>query len=1287
MALRKHPRRLATVKEAKDNLREASQMGNEDLVENLLNDGADPFDPDREGKTALHYAAEGADDDIACRIIEKLLFDKKKGRINWENASAADKYGRNVLHVAALLGRKELCRLILENNTNIDTEDRDGQSAIYYAVAGPHDDPDVLDTILGEQATNQVLLEDFSKTTPLHVAAGIGNLKMVEKLLSVIPEQKRKKDYVVAADVLGQTALHKAASGGHCKVVEMLLESGAHPLKECDYDGKRALHFAAEADGEDAVKIAQLLLDKCESIDQRNLLFFASTDGIGLRSNSSLDEYLKQEMDKIKERPMYYHVLTLADNMLSVAARLGDIDMTLECLTRGASIDFIRGRKLTEEEERNVQDVLRRIALSFGVEVEADIPAGHDTLGRMPFAIGLAALFSNPLVQSPINVGILGEWGTGKSSVMLQTEIILLKTAAHLAFTGSFQKEGFSRLSVTGRARRRKIANTIERLEAKRWIGLNIIHNIFYSIKRVKNFIAEAYLLIHHMHYFLWELRYYWEKSAPFDLPKFNDFLKYYQPKYHQIFESLAVMDRRDMFDFTEEEKSSQGTTPSILTVQYNAWHYRNETQAWAGLAVEITKELEATMTVAHKLRTSWMYNWTNHKNSICLKVIFPFFLALLVAIFLSIILWLVLGTAHNKDIRILKYGGVPASMIVAAWGLGKSVMSFVKPISSQIENYITLPDHSQNLGYHNKVISDINFLIKQLSYRPSWMLKAFAFIWCYITFSWDENYVPGTKIPKMHPACSDNLRIIVFVDDLDRCEENVILQVLSAVHLALAACKINVIMSMEKNIIKRAIIRKYGSMKSIDNKSNEDLADRFLRKIVQVPLHLAAPSDKDSVNLLYKQLDMWDSRQGSDPAAKKERYSRKGNPKFQIGTSIPEKPQLGKGEIQEGLVESEATKQKTLSISDTTQQELRLAQEQETIEEEGSEVEERTIEMPDIEKAERASLITQIFSYVCALPCLCNVRSHKEIDETTKGDEQADKKNQEDVNSERSLMDDLNFKIMSKVLRVQYSQGEKNALHIFYTQSARSKKLPREWKCLKAYHRLVFYILSLSPDVDPVQGWRVQLIAWIFVCWEWRDLITTLIQKWTKLEVLRNWKAQHGPSLREIVEHYIDERWPAHRKRATKKKNDAIDSLSNMPEKNITTISSEEDTKEDDNLKEVLKKVLKEQEEMRSMLKMIIKQVFKEEEDKKGESSAQQGTTVKEDQPIIIKKFFIEDEDKEGENSMQQYTMTDEEELEEWNKLRLTLRLFNVSMDGIQAFKRFMFNCEPGYLPWPLPK
>ncbi|XP_059076127.1 uncharacterized protein LOC131061633 isoform X1 [Cryptomeria japonica] len=1006
----------------------------------------------------------------------------------------------------------------------------------------------------------------------------------------------------------------------------------------------------------------------------------------------------------------------------------------------------------------------------------------------------------------------------GKSSVMVQTESILLKTAAQLAFTNSFQKNDIneaaeSKLSVTGETRRRKIANAIERLEAKRSIGLNIIDNIYYSVKQAKNFTAEVSKTIllktkkqtaeqpdlkklskgtdHHIFSKLssrlckfWStLRALWEESAPFDLPRFNKFLeKKYELKYHQILKSLAVIDRRDMFEEDEEsgsgnqkvgeipseEYSLHGTTPSILTVQYNAWHYRNETEAWAGLAVKITQEFEATMTVAHKLRTSWIYNWRNHRDNICLKVIFPFFLAVVVAIFLSIIIWLVLGTAHNKDIKKLKYGGVPASMIVAALGLGKSVISFVKPISPQVVDYICLPDHSQKLGYHQKVIDDINFLKEHLCYKRSWKWEAFAFIWCCITWSWDENYIPGTKIPKMPPAFSDNLRIIVFVDDLDRCEENVILQVLSAVNLVLATCQINVILSMVNSMIQRAIRRKYGNNNSrANNTSNEDLADKFLRKIIQLPLHLPDPSDKESRDFLQSQLGMWDSRKGSAFKKVNTDARRKANPKFQIEIWDPEKLRPARGETNEYFAESGAEQQR----ADTPKQGLTKTEEHDTIEKpEGSRGEEAKIEIHEtisieqpikideqqkvIEKAERVSPITKIYRYVCALLHSCNVRSNNSqsrvgeapgIEQRIKRDKQGDQEQREESKGERSLS-----LIISAMLIPKYTQGEINAFHFLHARCTRNRKLPREWKCLLAYHRLAWNILSLSPDVDLVEGWQVQLIVWIFVCWEWRHLITTLIQNWNNLGILRKWKVteEHsGPSLREIVEHYIDERWPADNKRdniqgdnksttkkehdaidniqgdnksATKKEHDAIDSLSStedvekisdsLPEQNVITEG-------DDYLREVLRKVLKDQEEMREILRNSLKEqeemretLRKEQEGMREALRKEQGemrealrkeqeemrealrknSKEQEDMKTILemikKKVFEEEEDRVGEeNSVQQYTTA--EEREEWNRLKETLRRYNVSMDGIQAFQKFRFYCKPGYLPWPLPE
>ncbi|XP_057863598.2 uncharacterized protein LOC131071677 isoform X2 [Cryptomeria japonica] len=1367
-------------------LRESSRKGYQPLVEELLKEGANPLDPDNEGKTSFHYAAEGADDSVAWNIISVC-------GVNEELVKARDKYGRNVLHVAAFLGHKYLCSKLLEQIPNIDTKDRDGQSAIYYAVAGSHDNNEVLDIfIFGAQGTSQVFLKDDRETTPLHLAAERGNLKMVEKLLSDRAISRKKRiNYVGAPDVLGQTALHKAAGGGHKKIVKKLLDEGAQPLRERDCDGKTVLHFASQAkNGKNAEAIAKLLLesfesdkqkgDGCKSDKEKILLLYASAVGIGSAEkssspNSPLRTYLVNRRNELLGSRGENNL-----NLLRLAATLGNIDMTSELLTRGANIALIRSRKwidsLSEEEKKNVEYVLMQI--DNIVEQGTDKPALSDNLGRGAFANGLAALFLNPFVKSPITVGISGEWEMGKSSLMVQTESILIKTAAQSAFSYSFHKEDFpgareSKLSAIGETRCKKIADALESLQTKKsiereskpvwkWLeakwrdGLAIIQKIGMSMKTGNG------------------------NSTAKGTDPLYDFLGNYQPRYHDIFKSLAVMDRRDMFEAEEEsgsrnqrtgvvpweDDSMQGITSSILTVHYNAWQYRNESEAWAGLAVEVTKELEATMTVAQKLRTSWRYNWTTRRNSICFGLILPCFLAAFLVIWLTTIVWLLLDRAQNKDIQKFKYGSLPAFVIVLVWAVVKSVVSALKPISAQIVDYICLPDHRQQLGYHQKVIFDINFLKDELSSRPSWLWKVFAFIWCCITFTRDGNYVAKTLIPKMPPAFKDNLRIVVFVDALDRCQENVILQILSAVNMVLAACEIDVILGMDKSMIEKAIIRKFGDKNSKPNESSQDLADKYLRKIIQLPLDLPDPSNSESQHFLQGQLGMSDTRKGTtDSEAQNERPNtyghRKLNPKFTMGTSIPTKTKLAEEKTRNFQAETGIKQEITHDIKDTTQKGFQHMEQEETI---GKPVEGT--------KTDNGLRWNDILNIVSAIGKFLNPRRRNQrklsTSEKAEGNdiEQAAgendqnagvreidrnasvQKQQEETESERRLMD--LSPITTEMLIPKYTEGEKNAFCFLHARSTRSRKLPRKWKWLLTYHRLAWNILSKSPEVIPLEGWQVQLIAWVFVCWQWKHLITTLVQNWHDLGVLRKSvtvndiqkgevaEENSGPSLREIVEHYIDERWPADKNSdsfqgdiATKKKEDTIISEVDKKSGSLPTRSTpkDEDSRREDYLKDMIRKVLKEEREKKrgyslkikglqsskkgkekhkeredclklaikkvlqeekdveDMLKVIIKKVFKEEErekqlrdssisceeENKGESSLQQGTTVKENQ--------------KARKSRKSKAKDEEEEREEWRKLRETLSRYNVSMDGIQAFQNFRFYCEPGHLPWPLPK
>ncbi|GLJ35195.1 hypothetical protein SUGI_0708360 [Cryptomeria japonica] len=314
-------------------------------------------------------------------------------------------------------------------------------------------------------------------------------------------------------------------------------------------------------------------------------------------------------------------------------------------------------------------------------------------------------------------------------------------------------------------------------------------------------------------------------------------FLNRYEIKHHEIFKSLAAMDRSDMFTRKSAQpkaKFPQNTdplvnrnVPAVLTVQYNPWKYKNDTEALAGMAVEISKELEGIMTQAQWLSTCWRNSWKKKKYIIWIEFFFPCLLALVLACSFTWIAWVVLDSEKFKEWANAKYAWPPAAMVIVVWKITKSVVGILKPVSNQLINYISLPDHTKYLGYQERVISDIQFLKGEIGEKPYsvftafvWVFNTLAVVWRLITKWSSALFFHSTclerdiEVRNVAPASGTNLRIIVFVDDLDRCQESVILQVLSAINLVLSVCQISVVLAMDKELIQKAIIKKYGDVK-----------------------------------------------------------------------------------------------------------------------------------------------------------------------------------------------------------------------------------------------------------------------------------------------------------------------------------------------------------------------------------------------------------------------------------------------------------------------------------------
>ncbi len=92
---------------------------------------------------------------------------------------------------------------------------------------------------------------------------------------------------------------------------------------------------------------------------------------------------------------------------------------------------------------------------------------------------------------------------------------------------------------------------------------------------------------------------------------------------------------------------------------------------------------------------------------------------------------------------------------------------------------YFSKLDHTTKLGYQHQVISDIKNLKEEIGKKLSWIWKFIERL-CNLVNLYLDYYdkIKGTSVSKLHTPSEDNILMIIFIDDLDRCEETTILKV-----------------------------------------------------------------------------------------------------------------------------------------------------------------------------------------------------------------------------------------------------------------------------------------------------------------------------------------------------------------------------------------------------------------------------------------------------------------------------------------------------------------------------
>jgi hypothetical protein len=126
------------------------------------------------------------------------------------------------------------------------------------------------------------------------------------------------------------------------------------------------------------------------------------------------------------------------------------------------------------------------------------------------------------------------------------------------------------------------------------------------------------------------------------------------------------------------------------------------------------------------------------------------------------------------------------------------------------------------------------------------------------------ESEIRGLRMTlqeQVNAVTSAGARLIIFVDDLDRCEPAEIIGLLESMKLFLDLRNVIVILAIAKDVVDRGVALRYREF-GFDADATAAIGDEYLDKMVQLPLYLP-PMDASVIGGFIRRLDVPDSMQG----------------------------------------------------------------------------------------------------------------------------------------------------------------------------------------------------------------------------------------------------------------------------------------------------------------------------------------------------------------------------------------------------------------------------------------
>jgi len=254
-----------------------------------------------------------------------------------------------------------------------------------------------------------------------------------------------------------------------------------------------------------------------------------------------------------------------------------------------------------------------------------------------------------------------------------------------------------------------------------------------------------------------------------------------------------------------------------VTTVDYDAWAYADAQKLWSGLVDKIAKELDAELTARDRIA----YLINSHSR----RLITAFALGLIpVALFAlgyaaqSTPTWVsdALSPIWNKP-----WLNLPGWLATGAWGLYAYFLQR-RPVTDAVASLAARFDSAPAAGLVSRIQDEFKTAL-QTRIDPEKKPKT----------------VEALRTDIRQRVERNELKVVVFIDELDRCPLEKIVEILEAIKLFLAEDIFIVLLGVDTRVASEAIRLHYKDVQ------NPNLPREYLEKIVQLPLRVPTAGRK----------------------------------------------------------------------------------------------------------------------------------------------------------------------------------------------------------------------------------------------------------------------------------------------------------------------------------------------------------------------------------------------------------------------------------------------------------